>query len=319
MMQWKEASVPARNWTIVLLPEGPSEVRQFRLSRDVIRMTLALTLFAVAALAGLLLTLAGGSSPVHADARLLAKNEVLERELEYMAERMRMLEGSLAGLADRDTKYRLLAGLEPMDADVMLAGIGGPDDTALESSELYAVDRQTATLAFDVTTELDALIRRASVLSSSWSEAERALSRNHARLAATPSIQPTQGFLTSSFSASRRHPLFHRARPHNGIDIAAPTGTPVVATANGRVQMAARRGDYGLLIEIDHGFGVVTRYAHLSRMAVKEGQRVERGQQIGAVGTSGLSAGPHLHYEVLVNGRNTNPTRFILDMDVIRD
>jgi hypothetical protein len=318
-MQRKEASVPTRNWTVVLLPEGPSDVRQFRLSREVVRMTLALALFAVAALTGLALTLAGGSSPAHADARLLAKNQLLEQELEYMAERMRTLEGSLAELSGKDTHYRLLAGLEPLDADVMLAGIGGPDGTELESSELYNVDRQTATLAFDVTTGLDALIRRAGVLSSSWREAERTLSRSHERLGATPSIQPTRGYLTSAFSTSRRHPIFHRARPHMGIDIAAPTGTPVVATANGRVQTAARRGDYGLLIEIDHGYGVVTRYAHLSRMAVKPGQVVQRGQEIGAVGTSGLSAGPHLHYEVLVNGRNTNPTRFILDMDVIRD
>jgi murein DD-endopeptidase MepM/ murein hydrolase activator NlpD len=167
--------------------------------------------------------------------------------------------------------------------------------------------------------QINAMIRRASVLAFSWREAEDTLSSKHARLGATPSIYPTKGYLSSTFSTSRWHPILDRPRPHMGIDIVANIGTPVVASANGRVASAGHRGDYGLLIEIDHGHGIRTRYAHLSGTSVKVGQMVKRGQEIGAVGTTGLSVGPHLHYEVLVNGRHSNPRRYILDMNVLPD
>jgi murein DD-endopeptidase MepM/ murein hydrolase activator NlpD len=200
-----------------------------------------------------------------------------------------------------------------------MAGIGGPDGDVLEASPLYHVDESSGRRAFSVSMQLNSLIRRANVLSSSWQEAEDTLSDKHARLGATPSIYPTTGYLSSTYSSSRWHPILNRPRPHHGIDIVAAIGTPVVASAHGRVASAGHRGDYGLLIEVDHGHGVVTRYAHLSRTAVRVGQVVQRGQKIGAVGTTGLSVGPHLHYEVIVNGRPSNPRRFILDMAAVPD
>jgi murein DD-endopeptidase MepM/ murein hydrolase activator NlpD len=309
--------VASRQWTVVVLPDDHTAVRQFRLSREVLRRTAVLALVTIAGPAALATALLAGSGGGRADAGLIAKNQLLERELEEMAARLETLEGSLAHLSEKDEHYRLLAGLEPLDRDVLMAGIGGPDDDSLEASELYGVDEGTGRRAFSASMQLNSLIRRAHVLASSWSEAEHALTGSHARLGATPSIYPTRGYVSSSFTSSRLHPLLDRPRPHMGIDIVAPTGAPVVATANGRVTSSGTRGHYGLLIEIDHGAGIVTRYAHLSRAAVKAGQTVQRGQQIGAVGTSGLSAGPHLHYEVLVNGRYANPTRYILDMDML--
>src|SRR5690606_11177737 len=108
-------------------------------------------------------------------------------------------------------------------------------------------------LAFSASMQLNSLISRARVLAFSWREAEDTLSGKHARLAATPSIYPTRGYVSSSFSTSRWHPILDRPRPHAGIDIVANTGTPVVAAANGRVASAGHRGDYGLLVDIDHG------------------------------------------------------------------
>jgi murein DD-endopeptidase MepM/ murein hydrolase activator NlpD len=301
----------------MVMSDGAIRVRQFRLSSEVLRfgIGLALMLLAVLGSAAAGFLVAAGAS--RADGRLVAKNQLLERELGVMMVRLDTMESSLQQLSGKDEFYRLVAGLDALDSDVLLAGIGGPDGEDLELSELYRVDPQTGRQLFGATTQLNAMIRRASLLAASWSEAETALNQRHARLRATPSILPTRGRISSSFSTSRWHPILNRPRPHNGIDIVAPAGTPVVASASGRVTNAGSKGDYGLLVEIDHGQGVVTRYAHLSRTAVRVGQKVERGDAIGTVGTSGMSVGPHLHYEVLVNGRHSDPRNFILDTELV--
>jgi murein DD-endopeptidase MepM/ murein hydrolase activator NlpD len=127
-----------------------------------------------------------------------------------------------------------------------------------------------------------------------------------------PSIMPTQGWLTSSFSLMRSHPVLHESRPHEGIDVVAPTGTPILAPGAGVVVSAQRETGYGNTIVINHGHGILTRYAHASRLLAKPGQRVRRGDRIALVGNSGLSTSPHLHYEVHVNGRPVNPLRYVL-------
>lgn len=116
------------------------------------------------------------------------------------------------------------------------------------------------------------------------------------------------GAVTSGFGM-RRHPLLGILRPHAGVDLAAPAGSPVVATAEGRVSTAGWTGGFGLLVAVEHGRGRQTRYAHLSRLNVTAGQRVRHGDVIGYVGSTGRSTGPHLHYETRVNGRAINPRR----------
>ena len=315
----EEAEMASRQWTVVVVSDDDTALRQFRLSREALRVLIALGLFLIAGLSSLATAFLVGAGAGRADARLIAKNQILERELDGMTFRLDTLESSLAQLTSKDEYYRLLAGLEPLDSDVLMAGIGGPDGDSLEANDLYLVDSRAGRRAFSASMQMNSLIRRARVLAFSWSEAEDTLSYKHARLGATPSIYPTRGYISSSFSTSRWHPILDRPRPHTGLDIVAATGTPVVASANGRIASAGHRGDYGLLVEIDHGHGVRTRYAHLSASRVKVGQLVQRGQTIGAVGTTGLSVGPHLHYEVLVNGRYANPRRYILDMDAIPD
>ena len=113
--------------------------------------------------------------------------------------------------------------------------------------------------------------------------------------------------ISSNFSKKRFHPILKRNVPHLGIDYAASTGTAVWSTARGRVAFAGRKGGYGKLVEIEHANGYRTRYAHLSRIHVRRGQKVEKQQSIGRVGTTGRSTGPHLHYELLKNGRHMNP------------
>lgn len=130
------------------------------------------------------------------------------------------------------------------------------------------------------------------------------------RLAATPSIWPTRGRFTSGFGM-RRNPYGGGRKFHYGIDIAGTHGTPVYATANGQISFTGSRGGFGNLVVIRHGYGFETYYAHLSGFAVSPGQWVKRGQVIGYMGRTGRATGPHLHYEVHVNGVAVNPSRYL--------
>lgn len=136
------------------------------------------------------------------------------------------------------------------------------------------------------------------------------IEENNRRLSATPSGWPTRGRITSPFGY-RRNPVNGRMHHHTGIDIANSTGTPIYATANGTVSVAAYRGGYGNLIIIEHGYGYSTYYAHLSRISVRPFQQVSRGQLIGYMGSTGQSTGPHLHYEVRVRGNPVNPRNYL--------
>jgi murein DD-endopeptidase MepM/ murein hydrolase activator NlpD len=128
---------------------------------------------------------------------------------------------------------------------------------------------------------------------------------------------PTQGFLSSPFARERIHPIYHEARAHEGIDIAAPMGTPVLASAAGRVVAVDTQAGYGRIVTLDHGNGIVTRYAHLSKWLVHVGQRVQRGEEIALVGNSGITTAPHLHYEVIVNGKHQDPLKYVFPETIV--
>jgi murein DD-endopeptidase MepM/ murein hydrolase activator NlpD len=134
--------------------------------------------------------------------------------------------------------------------------------------------------------------------------------RRRVLAAATPSIWPVAGWLSSPYG-NRRDPFTGGADFHPGLDISADYGLPVLATADGTVAVASSSGNYGNLVEIDHGYGIVTRYGHLSRFQAVAGQQVHRGDVIGYVGSTGRSTSAHLHYEILLNGKLTNPLKLL--------
>ena len=136
--------------------------------------------------------------------------------------------------------------------------------------------------------------------------------RRQALAAATPSIWPVIGWLSSPFG-NRRDPFTGGPDFHPGLDISADYGEPVHATADGVVAVAGQSGNYGNLVEVDHGFGITTRYGHLSRFAVISGQTVHRDDVIGYVGSTGRSTSAHLHYEILLNGKLTNPMKLLAE------
>ncbi|HEY9016119.1 MAG TPA: M23 family metallopeptidase [Gemmatimonadales bacterium] len=304
-----------RRWTLVLVPHGSEPSRIIEVSYTVLRAAA----FAVAGIVVLAL-IAGYATLTHTTdlsrtARLQKENASLSREIGELHGRLISLADTLSTISQRDARIRVLANLEPIDPQVQAAGIGGPGTSEVGLSGLTGVARRTAQVRVD----LAALIRRANLLASSFKEAADSLSLHSARLAATPSIMPTQGWLSSAFSSMRSHPILHMARPHEGIDVSAPMGSPIEAPAAGVVTDAGWETGYGNTITINHGFGIVTKFAHASKLLVKTGQRVSRGQRIALVGNSGLATGPHLHYEVHVNGRPVNPLKYVLPEGVVTD
>jgi murein DD-endopeptidase MepM/ murein hydrolase activator NlpD len=272
-----------RSWTLVVVPHGSDASRTIDVSERTLRR------LAWAAGAGLLLcviALTTAALRFSGSPLVSALMTPADRQLADMRTRMAELRDTIGVIDKRDAQIRLLAGLPNQDSGV--------------------------TPAAELPLDVDRLIARANTLSASFATVSTTLSRNSERMSATPSIMPTTGWLSSEFSRARFHPILHLARPHEGIDLAAPYGAPVVAPAAGRVMRISHQTGYGLVLEIEHGNGIETKYAHLSKVVVQEGQQVTRGQPIAAVGNSGLSTGPHLHYEVHVNGKVVDPLTYVL-------
>ncbi|HSG07657.1 MAG TPA: M23 family metallopeptidase [Longimicrobiales bacterium] len=299
-------------WTFLVVRGEDTPVRQYSLSSRSIRAVAA-----AFALVSLILLGFGATAAFDASARIQnrqldARNQALAAELEEFRSRVGRLESTLDDLSDRDDQIRTLAGLETIDPEVMQAGVGGPGLGSLESYPLWKVDSVASKDAFALSYDLNALERRARLLASSLDEATDSLQAHRDLLESTPSILPTAGWMTSSFAKSRMHPVHNRPLPHEGVDISAPKGTPIFAAAKGRVVRAGWVVGYGLTVEIDHGFGYTTLYGHSSKLLVKRGQMVSRGDVIAQVGSTGIATAPHLHYEVSLNGAPQNPANFIL-------
>ena len=155
-------------------------------------------------------------------------------------------------------------------------------------------------------TALAVLSELLGAMSSRLDSVRDTVERRHALAAATPSIWPVAGWLSSSYG-TRTDPFNDEKSFHPGLDISADYGTPVLATADGTIENAGLSGAYGNMVVVDHGFGITTKYGHLSRIAVRGDQPIRRGDILGYVGSTGRSTGPHLHYEIWMNGRLTDP------------
>jgi hypothetical protein len=305
-----------RRWTILLVPHGAHESRAIEVSARALKWAAGVGgLFATAVLVFVVMTATKSIDLTHLG-RLERANELLGQELATTRTQINELRDTLEALTVRDKQVRLLAGLEPINPDVQLAGIGGPVGKWTEREQLLAEGAEGRE-ALDLRVDLDGLIRRANLLAGSFVEASESVSVHTDRLERTPSIMPTTGFLSSRFAKSRIHPIYHEARAHEGIDIAAPMGTPVLAAAEGLVVDVGSERGYGNILTLDHGYGLVTRYAHLSKFLVHTGQRVKRGDEIALVGNTGIATAPHLHYEVLVKGHFQDPLKFVFPENIV--
>lgn len=301
-----------RRWTVLLVPHGSGATKSVSLSVTVFKLLAGVVTVVAASALATAIGVVSHTVDLAKSSQLEHANAVLETEVHRLGRQIATLSDTLAMISRRDQEVRLVAGLDPLDPDVRRAGIGGPSGAWPEREQLLGQGGTVGREAFGVHVDLDALVRRANLLATSYREAADSLALHVERLAATPSIMPTAGFLSSRFSLIRYHPILHYSRPHEGIDITAAYGSEIIAPAGGRVMKVGWENGYGLLVTIEHGYGLETRYAHMSRTAVRVGQVVRRGDRLGFVGSTGLSTGPHLHYEVLVNGRATDPLKFVM-------
>ncbi len=310
--------MPDRRWTLVLVPHGAGASRSVQVSLRAFRTVVGLVSVLGIAVASLAYVTISKSVDLTRLERLERQNAQLAVELDQSQGLLTALGDTIAELADRDQQIRLLAGLEPTDPDVQRAGIGGP--VAWTQRELALSEGPVGQRALEFRSDLNDLTRRANLLSVSYAAAVDSLRTSIDRLQRTPSIwpiSPTVGWFSSPFTRARIHPIHHEARPHEGIDVSAPMDTPIMAPAAGRVVSVATKAGYGRMVTIDHGYGVVSRYAHCSKILVKAGDRVERNERIALVGNSGITTAPHLHYEVLVNGRPVDPLTYIFPESIV--
>jgi murein DD-endopeptidase MepM/ murein hydrolase activator NlpD len=246
------------------------------------------------------------------------KERALERELAQYRRQTRLLndrveraEKVIENLEERDDAlYRTIFESEPVSEAERRSGIGGV--------ERYAEfdNMQSGELLKNTSKRVDDLTKRVYVESKSLDEIYDMARNKSERMAALPAIMPLakdRCKVVSGFGY-RFHPILKYRRLHSGIDLTARQGTPVYSTADGVVRVAGRNpqgyGGYGVVVVVDHGFGFQTLYAHMSGVKVKVGQKVKRGEQVGMVGSTGMSSGAHLHYEVIQNGKKVDPVYF---------
>ena len=290
-----------RSWTLT-----ESNVRSLRSAAAVVALFGMVGLGAIVTPLGRVgVAIAAGTDPKAAMA------SAGDPAVEQLRTQLAALQDTLASIGRREEQLRLIAGLPPKDSapEFAAVGVGAP---ALASMQPGLPGARPISRLGLAGSDVDGMIRVANALSASFAEISDTISSHVKRMENTPSIMPTTGWLTSHFSRSRFHPVLHISRPHEGIDVSAPMGSPIVAPANGVIKRVARETGYGNVLEIDHGNGIVTKYAHTSRIFVRHGQRVSRGETVAAVGNSGLSTGPHLHYEIHVNGRVVDPLTYVL-------
>jgi murein DD-endopeptidase MepM/ murein hydrolase activator NlpD len=209
---------------------------------------------------------------------------------------------SINKLNDENAALRIAVGLAPLPSDVYKVGIGGR----------AAPWPEAVTPELDTWDRLDRLSRGVRLLKGSYRQVESRIRENEETLSRVPSITPVPGAVVNSRFGVRLHPIFGVKAMHEGMDFAAETGSPVLATADGVVTFAGKYGGYGNMIEIDHQNGLMTRYAHNHANHVQVGQRVTRGQVIGLVGATGITTSTHLHYEVRRDGVAIDPQPYVL-------
>lgn len=294
-----------RRWTFLVVPHGSDSPRSFSLSE-----TLLKRLAVCAGVVGLIAATGVGVAFSHLALKLRhTDDQSLLGSVSLMQARLDSLDDTLRAISRRDQQIRLLAGLSADSLAQHADSSVGPTLAIGNVTEMTVGSKS----------DIDVMIKRANSLAASFAEVSGTLAHNSEKMARIPSIMPTAGWLSSNFSLSRFHPILHYARPHEGIDVSAPMGAPIVAPAGGIVRLITWETGYGNVLEIDHGDGIVTKYAHCSKIVVRLGEKVKRGQIIANVGSTGLSTGPHVHYEIHVNGKVVDPLTYVLPDGAIPD
>ncbi len=278
--------------TIIFVPHAHAKLRKWRVTN--LQIGLVVGAFLLVTLVSAWFIWSHFNTPVSPVevTRLQKENDELRQVNQSFETSIQKLQEQLSGYEDRTRYLAIVAGVESL-GDGVEAGIGGsaPDEAAADLPRIQA---------------------RAALLDGVLDTVEEQLEQRMRWISSTPAISPVRGILTSGFGY-RADPMTHGRGNHQGIDIAAAYGLPVHASGDGLVLQASEQGGLGRAVFLFHGYGLTSRYGHLSAVTVRPGQRVKRGDVIGRVGNTGRSTGPHLHYEVRLDGEPLNPIGYILD------
>ncbi|HWM90289.1 MAG TPA: peptidoglycan DD-metalloendopeptidase family protein [Thermoanaerobaculia bacterium] len=295
--------------TVILVPHAHAKLRKWRVTNLQIGLVAG---------ALLLLTLTAGffvwshfstkANPVEV-ARLQGENEKLRQVNEEFESSIRKLQEQLTSYEDRTRQLAIVAGIATLGEPGGAGDMGDIGDSAEAGIGGGAPVDDIGDIGLENLPSMEGRIRK---IDGTLKVVEARLHQRARWISQTPAITPVKGILTSGFGY-RNDPVTHGRGDHQGVDIAAAPGQPVRASADGIVMRAGTIGGLGKAIYLAHGYGVTTRYGHLSKIEARPGQRVKRGDVIGRVGNTGRSTGYHLHYEVRQDGEPVNPLAYILD------
>ncbi|MFH1540299.1 MAG: M23 family metallopeptidase [Elusimicrobiota bacterium] len=237
------------------------------------------------------------------------ENKILIKETEYFAKEMLQTRQMADNLREIDREIRKMLGLKSKKAIILS---GGPTVGELERITKYLSEKKPSITPQEFNQHLFALTAETQELKKSFDNSSEFIKSEKSRWLATPSRWPCYGRITCNFGP-RIHPINGYKEMHLAIDIAADRGDPIKSPADGEVKLADWQPGYGKLIVVEHGCGFITRYGHCSKILVKHGQKVKRGQTIGLVGSTGCATAPHIHYEIWKNGRAQNPEKYLTE------
>ncbi len=296
---------------LLFISKDQKKVKEFRISRTKLFtfISIFLIIFLIAGKFGLdVLIDFSHNSKIE---RLERTNIVLQTRLNEMQKTIKEINHDMNQIAHKDDQLRTVLGLSKINADIRQVGIGGSKYDYTESDEVSGFD-EGKQLGQQLN-ELSRLSREVNLEYKSYHDLMATFDKKQDSLKYMPALRPIlKGFISSPFG-NRFHPIYHKYKHHDGVDISAPRGTPVYAAADGQVRFSGINGGYGRMVILDHKYGYRTGYGHMQRLFVRKGQYVKRGEKIGEVGNTGISTGPHLHYEVRYKGKPINPRPFFFD------
>jgi len=302
-----------KKYTVIIIPDKSSGTVRF----GVTLRTFWMSILSVLILVALSIILVNGRvslekqivslEPLHK--RAVAQRKLLDR----FSARLQEIDNGLTVLQKFEDQLRVMASVKPksLKNEIGLGGVS-KDDQFIDIEGLSPSGRRIATRLNRQFLDIE---QRSSTQKRAFGNLVNFFNEKKVLLLHIPSILPAKGWLTSGFG-NRISPFTGRKEFHSGIDVVARRGAPVISPADGLVIKARRESGYGIILEIRHMQGIVTRFAHLKKNLVRAGSRVKRGEIVSQVGSTGRSTGPHLHYEVLLNGVAVNPMLYIVDSPV---
>jgi murein DD-endopeptidase MepM/ murein hydrolase activator NlpD len=301
-----------RNSRFFIISNGSLDLKEVRFLKTKLSATGALV--ACLVIAALLLAnhLSGDLFGLGYDrmAALDAENRILKEQIRELSGRMAAVQTALDRLSDEGNELRLAADLHRIDDDTRSAAVGGAVPTVANAF----LNGEAAGILSNAQSMIDKLTREVKLQQSSYEEIARRMEYNKIFFAHLPAIKPMAGGYSVNGFGMRLHPVLRVYRMHTGVDIIGDVGANIYSAGDGTVRFSGRtQGGYGIVVEIDHGYGYSSLYAHLSQVSVRPGQSVKRGQLIAKSGRTGLVSGPHLHYEIRRGGTRLNPVDYFFD------